>query len=412
VLTHFAGNAKIQKDTDTETRDVHHRKSTQLFQLQYSQPQVDSRAVTPPPVIAVLCSVLRGDAVDWPATSNGAFYDELLSESIQQGVDALIAYQLKPTVAWQNLPGFFKDELDRRLSNAVAKEMVRSRDVVALQHLMEKEGITFLIIKGGALSYTHYPKPYLRSRVDTDVFIAPGDIGPLREALIRHGYRLQGWVYKSHQFNALRVGFGGEVVKYDVHWRSNNRSKYARVISFEEAFQQAVRIPGLSSCLTLSPVHSLLQACLHRAGSTYHDPNRLIWLFDIHLLVSRMTGNEQLEFAGETVRKDVQNICLDAVQKSEQLFQTGMSHQAQELLGTEAGRDSGDGRFSNSQLALIIDDFRQLPDLSSRLGMVREFLFPPGNYLLSRYQKTGWYWVPFLYLRYFLAGAYSRITLH
>jgi hypothetical protein len=68
-------------------------------------------------------------------------------------------------------------------------------------------------------------------------------------------------------------------------------------------------------------------------------------------------------------------------------------------------------RFSNSQLALIIDDLRQLPGSRSKLELLREFLMPPGEYLLYRYGKEGWYWIPLLYFRYLFGGFFERVSL-
>ena len=68
-------------------------------------------------------------------------------------------------------------------------------------------------------------------------------------------------------------------------------------------------------------------------------------------------------------------------------------------------------RFADSQLALIIDDLRQLPGWSSKLDLLREYLAPPGDYLLDRYQRNGRWWIPVLYLKYFFGGLFERIPL-
>jgi len=290
--------------------------------------------------------------------------------------------------------------------------MLRKHDLLALLEALKQASLSVVLLKGGALAYTHYPEPHLRARVDTDIFIDSADIRQVKAVFTSLGQQLVGRTYKSHQFNSVRTDFGG-AVNYDVHWRSNNRSIYARVINHQEALCESVEIPGLGGARTLKPTHALLLACMHRAGNPNHDPDRLIWLYDIHLLVSAMPETELLEFASRAVGENLQEICSDALEKASACFATGLPVGAMELLATpvEPG-DSFDQRLTDSQLGLIIDDLRDLPDIRSRLELLREYLAPSGAYLLERYNKQNPLWVPWLYLRYLLGGFAQRISLH
>jgi hypothetical protein len=46
--------------------------------------------------------------------------------------------------------------------------------------LLEQAGLSVILLKGGALAYTHYPEPHLRVRVDTDIFINSADIRQIK----------------------------------------------------------------------------------------------------------------------------------------------------------------------------------------------------------------------------------------
>ena len=142
-----------------------------------------------------------------------------------------------------------------------------------------------------------------------------------------------------------------------------------------------------------------------------HDADRLIWLYDIHLLVSALSEAELFEFAQRAVDENIQAICRDAIEKSRQCFATSVPGQVEEILSAPAKVGSIHQRFSDSQLALIFDDIKQLPDVKSRFELVWEYLVPPGDYLLNRYGKKGWFWVPALYLRYLFGGIFERVSL-
>jgi hypothetical protein len=364
-----------------------------------------------PDILDILCGALRGDEIAWPPASDKAFYTDLLGQAAHHGVDCLFWHVIQERHEHRQLPDWVKDELAERTARAVAVEMVRANDVRSLQKQLTQAGITAILMKGGALAYTHYPAPHLRYRVDTDIFIAPGDIRKIREVLPIAGYRLEGLPYKSHQFKVLRDGFGGQTIKYDVHWRSSNHAQYARVLSHVAAVDHSVAIPELGGIQALSAVHALLQACVHRAAGSYH-PDRLIWLYDIHLLVSGMSESELGDFAHMAIRSGTRSICLEAVDKSCRCFVTEAAETLMQALSESASKEVARSRLAGSQLALIIDDLRELPDTRTRFDLMREYLFPPADYLLRRYGKRGAYWVPVLYVRYLLTGMFERLTLN
>ena len=368
---------------------------------------IDSKSI----VHNLICTALRGEKVDWPDAGELDSYATLLAQATRHGVDALLCHQLNLTADWAQVPGYVKDALSVCIKNSVAIEMARSKDLASLCASLEQEHIPTLILKGAALAHTHYPEAYLRSRCDTDIYIAPQTIRRFRDLSVGLGYQLSGFIYKSHQFNCFKTTFGGGAVNYDVHWRPANWPKYARVLGYEELWSSAVSIPKLAGAFTLSPVHSLLLACMHRAGSARHDPDRLIWLYDIHLLMSGLSQRESIEFARRAVRGNIQRECRDAIEKAHECFATSIPEEVLNTLAASGDLDSAGRRFSNSSLGLIVDDLKQLPDIPSRVELMREYLFPSGDYLLARYGRKGLIWVPLLYLKYVLVGLFERVSL-
>jgi hypothetical protein len=150
---------------------------------------------------------------------------------------------------------------------------------------------------------------------------------------------------------------------------------------------------------------------MHRAGNPRHDPDRLIWLYDIHLLIAGMSESELLQFAKRAVKEDVQVVCLEAIHKSRDCFATSVPENLLELLSAPSPARSIGRAFDESYLGLIIDDLRSLPGVKSRLGMILELLMPSANDLLLKYNKQNVLWVPVLFLRYLFGGLTKRVSL-
>ena len=196
-----------------------------------------------------------------------------------------------------------------------------------------------LVLKGGALAYTHYPNPALRPRADTDLLIAPSAKGRTEETLRRLGYKHGGGVsgnLVSYQATWSREDGPFATHHLDVHWRINNSQILANLLTYAELEPRATSLPPLGPhALGLSPVHAMLLACMHRAGhrnSPYYvdgvacpAADRLIWIYDIHLLYSRMSEAEIAEFVELAAAKRVKAICRQSLEASIASFATDVA---------------------------------------------------------------------------------------
>jgi hypothetical protein len=172
----------------------------------------------------------------------------------------------------------------------------------------------------------------------------------------------------------------------DVHWRTSNSPRYARFLSFAEAATRSVRIPKVREhARGLGAVDALMLACVHRAANPDHDQNRLIWLYDIHLLAEALDGGQQGEFAELAKRRGTASVCLEGIALVQRRLGTAFSDGAKERLGLAAAEEGADSRYSESYLALVLDDLRRLAGIRPRLGLVRELLLPPAAAMKERY---------------------------
>jgi hypothetical protein len=300
----------------------------------------------------------------------------------------------------------------REISKAqVAQELLRGHYLRELLTRFAAVGIRCLLIKGEALACTLYPLPGTRTRGDSDIFIAIADIAKAREAAADCGYVISSPMYKSHQFTIKGTGAGADVFEFDVHWRLLNAPRFARKISFDEGYQRSIELPGKQSARTLNTVDTLLLHCMHRSGSDWHDRNRLIWLYDIHLLLSSMTAEQQLAFVDRALQLDVQSECLDGLTKARGCYDTSIPPSLELALARSQGQRTVARRFAESNLGLLIDDWKCLQDWQARRTLLAELFFPDAESLLRKYGKESRFWLPLLYLRHGLRGISRRLTL-
>jgi hypothetical protein len=357
-----------------------------------------------------LCRILRGEVPAWPAAYDRNFAPSFLRQSLHHGVQALVFDHAHGTPQWDGWPDEVKAGLAAALRGGVAFDLLRAHEVAQFLQELRRRGIAFLLTKGAALARTHYTNSALRTRCDTDLFIDLHDIERVRLALLESGYEVVPPVYKSHQFMGVSRHHTEAPVIFDIHWRILNAPQFARVIDFTGALDRSVPVPGMDGCRTLAAVDALLLACMHRKGSVQHDEDRLIWLYDIHLLLGAMTPGQLAEFAGRAVHKKVQAACLDGLRRVQACFHTVVADAVIDVLkAVEPANRSG--RFAASNLSLLLDDLRRLPGMQTRWSLIGELFFPSADSLTRKYPASKPRWLPLLYLRHILGGLSARLTL-
>jgi len=355
-----------------------------------------------------LCSILRGESASWPAAACAEFEDEFPDRASHHGVEALIYGVAESKRELDSWPERIREELLKASRSAAAQDMLRAHTLEKILTELGQQGIRVLIIKGAALAITLYEHSRLRTRSDTDLFIHFGDIERIRSSLLNLGLEILTPVYKNHQFVCAKKTTHGSL-HFDIHWRIQNAPQFARVISFDEAWAKSVPVPGVAGARMLNGVDALLLACLHLKGSQHHDEDRLIWLYDIHLLASSLSDGSWGEFERVVVEKGVQAACLDGLLKSRDSFSTEIPPGF--IPALEASHPV-QGRFASSNLALLIDDFRCLPGLRSKSNLLKELFLPAPSALMARYEKGNRAWLPILYIRQVVGGVAKRLSLH
>jgi hypothetical protein len=360
----------------------------------------------------LLCSVLRGDAADFPAEADDAFAGDVLALAGVHGVQALLRDRLGAAGAIDSWPSDLVRRLDSEAKAQAARELLVKHEVVALLRGLADAGVATLLLKGMPLAYTLYPQAYLRARCDTDMLIPESQRGLAHEVLADAGYAAD-WSHRrmvSYQADYSRRGPGGVAMSIDLHWRVSNLQYFAWAFAFDELSANAAEVPALCpDALAPEPVYALLIACMHRAtnvrapGSGEHivhrDPNRLIWLYDIHLLCESLSDPEWARFLALAGSKGIRAICLDGLTAARSCLGTRIPASVPERLAAPGSKEISAGYLRGGFLRPRLVDLRSLPDWRRRLDLLSDWILPSTDHMMARYHARTRWLLPALYLR-------------
>ncbi|MCI5211850.1 MAG: hypothetical protein D3910_24420 [Candidatus Electrothrix sp. ATG2] len=199
---------------------------------------------------------------------------------------------------------------------------------------------------------------------------------------------------------------------YDIHWQmSNCNRQFSREFADGKLFKHAEAIPSLGeNARALSTVDALIYACFHRAGHFAHSGDRLIWLYDIHLLCQALNEQETTAFCQRAKKLKIIALCVDAITMTRFWFGTVLSQEFEVFVQEEAeedtsalllGTDRNDGIRKHTLLEL-----KGFSTWRERLSFLTQNAFPPAEFMLWRYNQKNTLLLPWLYLRRFAEGVF------
>lgn len=367
-----------------------------------------------PPLTDILAAIVRGETPPWPYGADLPAEGGFLHAARGHGLHVLAASRLREP-AFAGWPQPLRAACDRVLLSAFVVEHVQREELRPALVALANAGIGFLLFKGTPLAYTHYPEPWLRPRVDTDLLVAEGDVPAVRRALETLGYARSPLVDGSlvmRQAEYVKDSASGIKHSIDVHWRTGNPQLVADLWSFDELSARAVPVPALGEAArTPCAEHALLIACVHHVAHHAASP-RLIWRYDAHLLAGAMTADELRSFARTAVAKRVARLCASELETARATFGTRLAADARELDAIFAGAMPDEpsalylGRASRPAQRLLVE-LRVLPTWRTRARLLGQHLFPSPAYMRGAYGRTGRAILPALYAHRILTGVWS-----
>ncbi len=369
-----------------------------------------------------MCALLRGEPVAWSASNASEFDRSFRDCATYHGVGPLLSRQLSLMLSCDRHVTEPRG-LARELKDGVAIELARKNELIRVLSSLAEFGVTALLLKGAALAYSIYPSPALRPRADTDLLVRSADRAVTARVLSELGYE------KPNATSGELVTYQCGYVKrdrfhidhvLDVHWRISNTQMFSRALDYEELRSRSVPLAALGRhARALAPADALLLACMHRAhhihspyrvdGVSSSGGDRLIWLYDIHLLIDAMSPRELEGFTRLADKRGMRAICSNGLLRACQCFGTRVPEEVLLSLSRTGPIEPSAAHLRAGNMRHLLTELRSLPRWRDRITLLGEHLFPPPDYMLEKYAVTSRTWLPMLYLKRGIHGVWKRL---
>ena len=342
---------------------------------------------------ALLAAVMRGEAVEWPASVDPALGVERI---LYHGIAGLIVEQALAVANW---PAALTEPVR---AQAIAQAMWEIRHKARLAELLAafaEAGMTALLLKGSALAYDLYTAPAARARGDSDVLVAAADLAGARRILDQLGFA-RGLELAVADDLALQEVWGApdgaNWHHIDLHWQLLNAPALAGVLPFDQCVDDAIVLPRIGpGAMAMGHVATLLHTCIHRAmhitapyfvdGVTYYGGDRLIWANDIRLLAASLSEAEWTVFAAAAVEQGVAEVALNGLDIACTALGTQVPAHVRGQLGEARGEAASAYLLSAGQARRSWSDLRAIPGVRRKLAYAAARILPAASFMRSKY---------------------------
>jgi hypothetical protein len=169
-------------------------------------------------------------------------------------------------------------------------------------------------------------------------------------------------------------------------------------------------------------VHALLIACMHRAGHkqapyfvegvAYFSGDRLIWLYDIHLLAQALSGPQWEEFLALAREKGLRAVCLEGIEHTRSRLATSVPPEVLAELARPGPPEPVAEYLNASHLRRRWLELWAHEGAAARLRFLRQLAFPPAAYMRARFAGARPGWLPWLYALRAFGGLRRRLDPH
>lgn len=241
------------------------------------------------------------------------------------GIAGLLAHN-----SLDSLPQSLRVDIRRIAVSQAFWEAEHVRRLRPLLEGLEQIGAGPLLFKGTALAYTVYDEPSTRRRGDTDILVRESSF---EEAC--HVNRSFGFT-PINSFSVRALGAQtftltdehGQTHALDLHQRINSSPIIARLFPHNELWDRSKRISKIGvGARALGLSDAMLVACFHRLihsqspyyvdGRSYLSSDRLIWLYDINLLLEKLSGSGEKQLLELARAKGHSAILLDGLRAAD-----------------------------------------------------------------------------------------------
>ena len=343
------------------------------------------------------------------ATGEGALTEPLVAAARRHRLHLLVGAALSAA----EREGDAGSQLARDVTVAAALNGWQEEAVTGLLDALGDANIAALLLKGAGLAYTVYPAPHLRPRVDVDVLIRRDMLERCETLLGAGGWRRlpeRDSELGEPQRHYMTAGPGATIYYLDLHWKIASPRLFADTLTFDELLSRATRISQLGRhAQTPGRVHALFIACVHRVAH-HADAMDLLWLWDIHLLMERLTRGEAEQFIDLARRTRMSAVCVRGLELAHECFGTNrgaeISSRLHDAGAAVAGAVEPSSRFlGGTRLITLLHADLSLLSWRNRVQLLGEHLFPSRTYMRARYPSCPPVLLPLAYVGRIARGA-------
>lgn len=363
------------------------------------------------------CSVLRGGAL-FPHLHLATDDDEIIERLRYHGVTAL----LHEHVTKSDWPAGLQDRLQYEALAHTMWELRHQNLLAELLQTLAERNVYPILFKGTALAYSVYGNPATRMRGDTDLLINPSSRDVADAVLSELGFEVdcaEEIDFIRFQASHIWHGDGNAAHAVDLHWGISNSYVLSRLFTYDELRAHAVPLPKLSEhALSAGPVHALLIACMHRArhkqsaynvdGQAYYSGDRLIWLYDIHLLAGSLSKSQWQDFVRLAQEKTLSSVCLEGLDRARTCFSTVVPPGVLDELASHNTSQWASQYLNATRITQHWMDLRAVQGTPDRLRFLGELILPPKDYMRSMSAGAGSQPLAWLYTRRIINRLFRR----
>src|SRR5262245_25874400 len=297
--------------------------------------------------------------------------------------------------------------LQADLRAAAVVEAARERELREVLAALAGVNIRPVLLKGAVLSRTHYRRPELRPRTDTDLLIPNTARDTTTRVLVELGYEPVAETagpLTTGQFHLHKHDAVGVFHALDVHCRISNVRAFSNVLTYEELAHDASPVPALGPhAWGPSPVHALIIACVHRVAH-HGNSDSLLWLLDVSLLARSLEPHERDGFAELAEARGILAVCRSTLALADVAFGGVDARWLASLAPETAEPTAAFLRGRLRQIDILKQDLQASPRVWQRLQIVGEHLFPSSSFMYERYGTQWKLSLPLLYAHRVVTG--------
>ena len=355
-----------------------------------------------------LAALLRGEKSDVTEDALASSRDILERIDLHGIAGLLNARNLSDGAFSESTKTELRDRVVSRLFWEENHDRLLRRVSVALEALK----IVSILIKGTALAHTHYDDPVERVRGDTDMLVCPETFKIVGQTLVKIGYQevpSDGAEIYSSARSYTFEDTNGTIHNVDLHMRLNNSSVLAELFSFDELLSRSVNIPRLGAAFR-SPCapDAMLIACFHRlvhrsapyfiGDVAYRLPDRLIWLYDIHLLANGFSLDDWRIVLQQSKEKELAATTSNGLRAAQHALGTRIPDDLLDNLDAISRRERPARYLAAGPVRAIAMNLAAERGLRRKGQFLRELAFPSAEHMRRKSNDNKSY-LPWLYLK-------------